>query len=141
MMHGKPAMTGEKRKGSIKPLIKALKPYTFYIVLNFLFISVSTVLSMLAPQWLSKLTDEIVSHAFTQNIDLTKVMNFAIVLVAFYVSNAVCNYIANFVMTTVTQKFTRGLRSAITVKINRVPLGYFDAHQRSEEHTSELQSH
>ena len=129
MMHGKPAMTGEKRKGSIKPLIKALKPYTFYIVLNFLYISVSTVLSMLAPQWLSKLTDEIVSHAFTQNIDLTKVMNFAIVLVAFYVGNAVCNYIANFVMTTVTQKFTRGLRSAITVKINRVPLGYFDAHQ------------
>ena len=32
-------------------------------------------------------------------------------------------------MTSVTQKYARALRSAITEKINRVPLGYFDAHQ------------
>lgn len=128
MMHGKPVV-GNDGKGSIKHLFKALKPYFPHIIVTFLFIAVSTVLSVYAPQWLSKLTDEIADHAFTRDIDMKKIMNFAIVLIAFYGCNALCNYIANFVMTTVTQKLTRGLRSEISHKINRVPLGYFDAHQ------------
>lgn len=129
MKHGKMMIGDAKGKGNIKSLIKALKPYWFYILLNFLFIAVSTVIAVLAPQWLSDLSDEIVSHQFTFDIDMKKIMNIAIVLIAFYVTNALCTYIANFIMTTVTQKFSRGMRSEISKKINRVPLKYFDAHQ------------
>ena len=86
-------------------------------------------LSVYAPQWLSKLTDEIMDNAATQSIDMKKIMNFAIVLIVFYSSNALCNYFAYFIMTTVTQKYARRLRSGISRKINKVPLGYFDKHQ------------
>lgn len=127
MMHGNMTASGEK--GNIKHLIRALKPYKFKIALSFIFIVISTVLAMYAPQWLSKLTDEITENAATQTIDLKKIMNFAIVLVVFYSSNALCTYIANFIMTTVTQKHAKGLRSALARKINCVPLSYFDAHQ------------
>ncbi len=129
MMHGKMAVGSAGGKGSIKKLIKALKPYSFQIALSFLFIAVSTVLSVYAPQWLSKLTDEIMDNAATQSIDMKKIMNFAIVLIVFYSSNALCNYFAYFIMTTVTQKYARRLRSGISRKINKVPLGYFDKHQ------------
>lgn len=130
MMHGGMAIGkgGKSGKGSIKSLLKALNPYKFKIALCFLFIAVSTVLSVYAPQWLSKLTDEIVAGAGTQTIDLKKVANIAIVLIVFYGSNAICNYLANFVMTTVTHKFTHGLRSEIARKMNCVPLSYFDSH-------------
>lgn len=129
MMHGKMVAGPAGGKGSIKKLIKALKPYSLQIALSFLFIAVSTVLSVYAPQWLSKLTDGIMDNAATQSIDMKKIMNFAIVLIVFYSSNALCNYFAYFIMTTVTQKYARRLRSDISRKINRVPLGYFDKHQ------------
>lgn len=129
MMHGKQMVAAGGGKGNLKHLLRALKPYRLKIALSFLFIAVSTVLSVYAPQWLSRLTDEITENAATRTIDLKKIMNFAIVLIVFYSSNALCNYLANFIMTTVTQKYAKGIRSEIARKINRVPLGYFDSHQ------------
>lgn len=129
MMHGKQMVAANGGKGNLKHLLRALKPYKIQIALSFLFIAVSTVLSVYAPQWLSRLTDEITENAATRTIDLKKIMNCAIVLIVFYSSNALCNYLANFIMTTVTQKYAKGIRSEIARKINRVPLGYFDSHQ------------
>lgn len=129
MMHGKMTPPQGKEKGSLKHLFKALKPYLPQIILSFVFIAVSTVLSVLAPQWLSKLTNEINDNAATRSIDLKKIMNFAIALITFYGCNALCNYAANFIMTTVTQRFTKRVRGDISHKINRVPLKYFDSHK------------
>ena len=86
-------------------------------------------LAVLAPQWLSKLTDEIMDHAATQSIDLKRIMNIAIVLIVFYASNAILNYLSNFIMTTITQKYTKKVRGQISRKINRIPLKYYDSHQ------------
>lgn len=116
-------------KGNIKQLLKALKPFTVHIIFSFIFITVSTVLSVLAPQWVKMLTNEINDYALKQEIHLDVIANFSVILVIFYVSNALSNYISNFIMATVTQKFTRGIRADIARKINRVPLKYFDSHQ------------
>lgn len=116
-------------KGNIKQLLKALKPFTVHILFSFIFITVSTVLSVLAPQWVKMLTNEINDYALKQEIHLDVIANFSVILVIFYVSNALSNYISNFIMATVTQKFTRGIRADIARKINRVPLKYFDSHQ------------
>lgn len=123
------AVSEKKEKGSVKKLLKAIKPYWWKIGISFIFIVISAVISVLAPQWLSKLTNEINDHAATASIDLQKIGTFATVLVTFYVTNAVCNYVSGFIMTTVTQKFTRGVRKQISQKINKVPLKYFDSHQ------------
>lgn len=130
MKHGGFSVTQEiEQKGNIRDLLHALKPYATKIALSFFFIAISTVLSVLAPQWLSRLTNEINEHAVTRNIDMGKILNIAIVLITFYSCNALCNYLSGFIMTTVTQKFAKGLRKEISHKINRVPLKYFDSHQ------------
>lgn len=118
----------KKQKGNIKQLLKALKPYLPQIICSFICIIISTVLSVIAPQWVSKLTDEINDNALKQAIDLKKITDFAIVLVVFYTTNALSNYISNFIMTSVTQKFTKNIRKDISHKINCVPLKYFDNH-------------
>ncbi len=125
----KPSNDAKSGKGNLKQLLKALKPYTVHIILSFIFITVSTVLSVLAPQWVRMITNEINDHALKHDIRLDVIANFATVLVIFYVSNALCNYASNFIMATVTQKFTRKIRTDISHKINRVPLKYFDSHQ------------
>lgn len=129
MKHAFSSSENKTKRGDILKLARALKPYAPAIFLSFLFICVSTVLSVLAPQWLSKLTNEISEHAATRTIDLQKIMNFAIVLVTFYGCNALCNYLSGFIITTVTQRFAKGLRKEISRKMNCVPLKYFDAHR------------
>ena len=127
-MHPKMSVSSDS-KGNFKKLIKALKPYSVWIGFAFLFTAVSVVISVLAPQWLSKLTDEITRHAGLKNIDMKAILNIAIVLIVFYATNALCHFGANFVMTTVGQKYSKNIRSAISHKINRVPLKYFDSRQ------------
>ena len=122
-------MSKEERSKNYKHLLKAMSPYYGQIALSAVFIVVSTVLAVLAPQWLSKLTDEIMDHAATQSIDLKRIMNIAIVLIVFYASNAILNYLSNFIMTTITQKYTKEVRGQISRKINRIPLKYYDSHQ------------
>ena len=128
-MHGRMRFDPNAKKGSIKHLFKAMKPYAPGIILAFIFIAASAVLSVLAPQWVRKLTNEIADHAASHTIDMGKIADIGIVLVIFYLSNAISHYIANFIMTTVTQRFVRSMRNQLSHKINRVPLKYFDAHQ------------
>lgn len=120
---------GGSGKGNMKKLFKALKPYSFLIALSVLFTAVSVVVAVWAPSFLSDLTNEIANNAGTRTIDMKKILDFAIVLIAFYVTNAICHFGANFVLTTVSQKYSRGIRSEISKKINRVPLKYFDSRQ------------
>ena len=116
------------KKGSMKQLLKALKPYIPQIICSFICIAISTVLSVLSPQWVSKITDEINDNALTLSIDLEKIAVFGTVLIVFYSCNAICNYISGFIMTTINQRLTKNLRREISHKINRVPLKYFDSH-------------
>ena len=116
------------KKGSMKQLLKALKPYIPQIICSFICIAISTVLSVLSPQWVSKITDEINDNALTLSIDLEKIAVFGTVLIVFYSCNAICNYISGFIMTTINQRLTKYLRREISHKINRVPLKYFDSH-------------
>ncbi len=116
------------KKGSMKQLLKALKPYIPQIICSFICIAISTVLSVLSPQWVSKITDEINDNALTLSIDLEKIAVFGTVLIVFYSCNAICNYISGFIMTTINQRLTKNLRRELSHKINRVPLKYFDSH-------------
>lgn len=116
-----------QNKANLTEILRALRPYRLRIAISFVFIAISTVASVLAPQWLSKLTDEINEHAVTRNIDMAKILNIAIVLIAFYGTYALCNYIAGFIDTGVTQKCIKNIRTDISRKMNRVPLKYFDS--------------
>ena len=122
-------MTKAQKKQNQKEFVKTLKPFYKSIIAAALAIAVSTVLSIIAPQWLSKLTDEITVGAALGNIDLTKVAELALILVCFYAAGAILNYLASFIMTGVTAKFTFGMRKQISEKINRIPLKYYDGHQ------------
>lgn len=122
-------MSKAEKSKNFKSLFKAMSPYYGKIALSAVFIVISTVLSILAPQWLSKLTNEIMDNAATQSISLKRITDLAIVLIVFYAGNALFNYLSGFIMTTVTQKYTKDVRRQISYKINRIPLKYYDGHQ------------
>ena len=59
-------------------------------------------------------------------VDLDAVRRIAFTLVIFYAGAAVLGFAQGFIMTTVTQKISKNLRTGISEKINRLPLKYFD---------------
>ncbi len=119
-------------KSSMKKLIKSLKKYYLQIIISTICTSISVVLSILAPGWLSKLTNTIVDGAATQSIEMSKILYYAVILIVFYVSNAILNFLSGFIMNTLTQKYSKDLRQNISRKINKMPLSYFDKHAHGD---------
>lgn len=124
-MNDAPAPKGSFKK-NIGKLIRAFRAYYIPILISIIFTVVSVVLSIIAPQFLSDLTDELSNT--TGIVDVDVIWHFAIILIVFYVCNALCHYVSSFIMTTVTQRTCKQLRTQISDKINKVPLKYFDSH-------------
>ena len=121
----KPARySGEKlKKGEFKRNIGKLavymSRYLIPVIISLVFTVGATLLSIFAPQILSDLVNVITGGI---PIDMNELARFAVILIVFYVSNALCTYVSGFIMTTVSQSLCSGLRSEISQKINNVPL-------------------
>ncbi len=127
--HYAPLKKGEFKK-NIAKLLGQMKPYLIMIAVSVVFTLAATVLSIYAPQILSQLTDEITAPLYGTGsaIDMSAIANFAVILIIFYVCNAICTYVSGFLMTTVSQKLCYTLRKDVSGKLNKVPLKYFDSH-------------
>ena len=119
-------------KGSLVKLIKFIKPYLPVIVLAIIFTSISTILSILAPTYIGYLTDEIAVSMFGFQINMPNVTKFAVILAIFYGTRMLLSYTQAFLMAGVNQKVSRALRQAISQKINKIPLKYFDSHNTGD---------
>ena len=120
-------------KGSIKRLITELKDYRNLILFSIFLAFFSSILSILGPSGLSRLTDEISKGLYINtNIDFDKVKNISIFLISLYLCSGISNYIQSICMTNVSNKFAKNLRSKISIKTNKLPLKYFDKHQTGD---------
>lgn len=119
---------GEKPKNfkeSINKLIKYNKPFIIMICIA-LFLSMgASVLAILGPDRIKEMTD-IIRNGLMTSIDLDKIKSIGLILVMIYSLSFIFDYIQGLIMATVTNKFSKKLRSEISSKINRIPLSYFD---------------
>ncbi len=135
---------GEKAKdfkSAIKRLVKELGKFKILIIIALILAIAGAVLSISAPDRLSKLTDEIQAGIIPKmengqiimpEINMDAIKSIAISLVILYVCSAVCTFIQSICMTEVANNFARSLRTRISVKINKLPLNYFDRHQSGD---------
>ena len=183
--------TPEKSKdfmGSMKKLLKNLKPWRVLLTLGLVLAFISAILSLVAPNCLSNLTDTITSgikpnisentikdimsnpnisyedkmsfqvtlssmndssdttkllkkidelpssiyDIIKPSVDMAKVKSIVTFLTILYLLSAIFSYIESVSMTTVSNNFAKNLRSRISVKINKLPLKYFDTHETGD---------
>ena len=183
--------TPEKSKdfmGSMKKLLQNLKPWRVLLTLGLVLAFISAILSLVAPDHLSDLTDTITSgikpnisentikdimsnpnisyedkmsfqvtlssmsnssdttellkkidelpssiyDIIKPNINMDKVKSIVTFLTILYLLSAIFSYIESVSMTTVSNNFAKNLRSRISVKINKLPLKYFDIHETGD---------
>ena len=190
--HGGPMKVNEKSrdfKGSIKRLFNSLNNWKYFLIISLILAMVSAILSLIAPNKLSSLTDtitlgirpnvyestiedimsdknisaedkkqfkELLDSASEENVDVNKiyskvdqlpdsiyeiikpkmdmerVKSISIFLGVLYLISALFHYIESLIMTTVSNKFAKKLRSNISKKINKLPLKYFDTHETGD---------
>ncbi|MCH5167779.1 MAG: ABC transporter ATP-binding protein [Erysipelotrichales bacterium] len=63
------------------------------------------------------------------SIDMNKVKEIGLILIIIYVVSALFSFIQSLILTTTSNNFAKSLRSSISVKINKLPLKYFDTHE------------
>lgn len=66
------------------------------------------------------------------SVDLEKIAEIAMFLVILYVAGCALSATQGWIMATVTQKVSRKLRSDISKKINRLPMGYYHHHSTGD---------
>ncbi len=133
---------GEKArdfKGSLKALLRYLKPYRLQLVFVFILAVASTVFMIIGPRLMGNATTEIARGAFGKlmqvpgaAIDFSYVGDIVILLLVLYVIGAACNYGQGFIMTGISMKITYQFRKNISEKIDRLPLKYFDTKTHGE---------
>ncbi|MCX4249102.1 MAG: ABC transporter ATP-binding protein [Bacilli bacterium] len=62
-------------------------------------------------------------------MNMKRIKNIGFVLIIIYLVSALFGFFQSFIMATVSNNFAKSLRSKISVKINKLPLKYFDSHE------------
>lgn len=124
-MGRRPAEKSKDFKGTWMKIIRYCKRYLAAIVVALICAVAGTILTILGPDKLSDLT-KVITEGIATGIDMERVKSIGLTLVAFYVGSAILSFGQQFIMATVTQNVTKQLRSDISVKINRLPMAYYN---------------
>ena len=124
---GDPTDKAKDFKGAMKRLFSELKPFKILIFIAIVLAILGSILSIIAPNKLSNLTDEI-SKGLMGTMDMVAVKKLALTLASLYIASALFTFIQSIAMTDVANKFAKSLRSRISHKINKLPLRYYDKH-------------
>ena len=125
-------------KKTTKKLINSyLAKYKVALIVVFIFAIGSTIFTIVGPKILGNATTEIFNGIMGKisggsGINFEKIAQIAITLLGLYVLSAVFSFIQGFTMTGIAQKITYKLRNDIAVKINKLPMNYFDKRTNGE---------
>lgn len=127
--HG--ARGGEKAKdlvGIWKKLLGYCRKYLVISVIAILCSAIGTVLMLIGSDKLSELTDTITEGIMppATSIDMDKVVQIGLTLVVFYLMSYLLSAIQGWIMSTVTQRVSKAMRSDISKKINRLPMWFYN---------------
>ncbi|MGN1117507.1 MAG: ABC transporter ATP-binding protein [Acutalibacteraceae bacterium] len=112
-------------KGTWKKILCYCRKYWGAIIIAFCAATIGTVLTLLGPDKLSKIT-KLITDGISTDIDLGSVAKIGFMLIAFYICSWLLSVLQQLIMNHVTQNVSKNLRTDISKKINRLPMWYFN---------------
>ena len=124
-------------KGTLKKLFKSMSKYKVQLIIIFIFAIASTIFSIVGPKILGNATTELFNGIISKlsggaGIDFDKIASILIFLIILYIISALFSYVQGFIMTGISQKYTYNLRKKVSIKINKLPISYFDKKTHGE---------
>lgn len=114
-------------KGTLIRLFKNLASFKWLFIAAILLTLVASLVQILIPRRIGAIIN-IFTEVFTKNnaLDWMMLGKISSILLGLYVLNFLSNYISNVFMVRVSQNVIRSLRNQMQVKLNALPLNYFD---------------
>lgn len=115
----------EKKESSFLKLLNYCKKYTVHIVVALIGSVIGTLLTLFGPDKLSEMTD-LMTNGLMGELDLEGITSIGITLVMIYAVSFILSLTQGLIMTQVIQRVSKQLRTSLTVKINRLPMSYYN---------------
>ena len=121
-------------KGTTKKLIKGyLGKYKIKLLIVAIFAIASTIFTIVGPKVLGNATTEIYNGiSGGSGIDFEKLAKILLTVLSLYIISGVCSFIQGYTMSGVSQKVAYKLRQDLSIKINKLPMKYFDKKTNGE---------
>lgn len=133
---------GEKPKNfkkTMSQLMGYLKPYNLSILMVLIFAAASAAFAIVGPDILKRAINKLYEGLIGKiqgvegaAIDFGYIGNIIIILLGLYLISSLFGFVQGFIMSGVAQKVSYNLRKAISEKMNRMPLKYFDSKTHGE---------
>ncbi|MFE8698463.1 ABC transporter ATP-binding protein [Cytobacillus sp. FJAT-53684] len=135
-------MMGQKAKdfkGTLKRLLAYLKPRKYQLIAVFFAAILSTVFMIVGPKIMGTAITELFEGAYGKlqgtpgaAIDFAKIGQILLILAGLYVFSSLFSYLQQYIMSSVAQKTVYDLREDVNVKLEKLPLKYFDGRSNGE---------
>lgn len=134
---GAPAEKAKDFKGTIKKLLSYIKEYKIQLIMVMVFAIGSTVFTIAGPKILGKATTELGKGlgrmiAGTGGINFHKIGVILGILLGLYGISALFSFIQSWIMTGISQKMCYSLRESVSVKLNKLPISYYESRNVGE---------
>ncbi len=131
---------GEKAKNmklAVKNLASYISKNRFLMITAIIFAMLGSILTLIGPSQVSTITDEIskgigASMSGTGSINLETIFAIGIFLAIVYALSYLLSILQGVMISTVMQGTAKTLRSDISNKINRLPMGYFSKNSKGD---------
>lgn len=145
MSNGRPRghgghMSAEKAKDfktAMKRLLNYMRRYRLQLAVMMIFAVGSTIFNIVGPKVLGKATTKLYEGLVSKisggaGIDFGKIGEILLIALGLYLISAAFSFIQGFIMTGISNQVTYNLRKDISVKINKIPLKYFESRTHGE---------
>ena len=126
-------------KGSLKRLLRYLKPQRSILIIVFIMSLLSTLFSIISPRIIGLITDALLDgfnlklQGITgSTINFSYIGKIIAILIGIYLASALFQYIQQYMMAGVAQRMVYDLRKEVNEKLSRLPLKYFDSKTTGE---------
>lgn len=135
---GKTYTLKQPRRQTLSRLLSYFKPVRGRLIFVIIIVALSAILLVAAPVVLGDILDKVMEADLALNpylsldanglivIDWQPIITSFSLMIAFYVLNALVMWLANWIVIRVSTEYSYNLRQEIKLKLDRVPLSYYD---------------
>ena len=136
---GMPVVKAKDFKGTLKRLLRYLKPRQIQLLAVVVMAILSVVFSIISPKIMGKATTKLFEGLMMKlkgvpgaGVDFHYIEQILLLLIGLYLVSAVFGYIQQFIMASVAQQTVFDMRNDISDKLTRLPLKFFDSRTHGE---------
>ncbi len=122
--------------GTMKKLLALLKGKQVAVAFTVICAALSSLLSILGPQYLGDIIDvldvQVKNKLATGKMDFSSIYSILLTILVIYVGSSIFGFFQHYIMAGLVQNLITKLRRNINHKLSKLPLSYFDAHNKGD---------